>query len=135
MEGLLPKIANDNCWVNTKKNGGLITCSINQEGVKQIKLISGIGSNPSVFELSMYCNYSVIFCLVYIQGSTLSVSNSQKGGNSTFKIVFKNDAIYVATDTTTALMSVGIKSLYGNHQFIMAKSDDDLTSPNKMVEL
>lgn len=96
--------------------------------------MSNISINASIFELSIYCGYSIIGALVYAQGGGLEASKTIKSGSVTIKLVLKNKSVYVTADTSTLQMTVALKNIFGGHTTIMESSDDDLSSPTKIIE-
>lgn len=96
--------------------------------------MSNISVNASIFELSIYCGYSVISALVYAQGASFEASKTIKGGSITIKLILKNGSLYVTANTSTKQMTVALKNIFGGHTTIMESSDDDLSSPTKIIE-
>lgn len=133
MSGLLPKSCDDDIWVNTRENGGLISLTVLTSGEKLFKLVSFISVTVSLFEIYAYCNYTAIHCFLYVQGNNFVISQNTKGGSQQFKFVLKNENVYLYANSPTQQITVALRNIVGFHQIVLESTNDDITEPIKEI--
>lgn len=144
MEGLLPIFGiKNNRGLLDINNGGEYKALINKSGEKVIHLLS-IPSDSAVraFELTIYCNYTILKCELIIYGLLESLMCKKnilgKDGIQEFSLKSINENIYLFSYSDTSLFDVRLKPLVGiENSFIVNQfvNEIDLSFAKKLCDL
>ena len=144
MGGLLPSFGKtESKGFVTINNGGdyYVTTSKNGEKIFHLFSLSSSGSSFRGVELTAYCNYTTIKCILLMHGDlnslTLNVNKLGKNGNQMFRLKNIDGNIYIETESDTSLLEMRVKPLFGFllSQIVMNVTNDiDLSSAKLLAE-